>query len=231
MKITIYFIIILLSTFIIDCKSQVNEEVSILNEIFSELPDYIHFYRFGNKKIPIKETVYNSEGQVVGYDTLKFIHDNKIYYGNSSDIRRTDTINTIVGMVDTLFDEFRSNETLELLLNDSTLKAYYEPIRKLINRDKEKSWFDLGKIENTGNLIIRNLDDLPKQALKNKHSLDFPFAGYLYISRLYLNADKSKSIVQCIYVCGGTCGERSLILIERKGNKWNINRKKVMGVF
>jgi hypothetical protein len=229
MKRTIYILLILIATFI-DCKSQIDIEIDAINDIFGNIVDYGQFFRLNGLDRPQLDTIYDSDGNVIGYDTEKYKTEIKIYNKYYSDIKSTDTSKIVLAVVDTLFPCWRY-ESVSKLLNDTITIDYYEPIKSYVDCNKEKQKFDLDKIANSGIFLIRNRKEFPDEPPSRSHNYNFSFSGYFAMSRVYFNSSKTRGVLFYIYLCGSKCGNTNLLLIERENDNWKIDKIKELGVF
>lgn len=129
----------------------------------------------------------------------------------------------------------------KIIFNDS-LKGtlYLDEIYSGYERDIKFLDFQEGFKEEEVLLQIRKNNYIPIKAFKTEFvklkkisnkkvdTLNTFEVGELSLSKFLLNKDKSKGILYFAFICGGDCGEGSIILIKKTNNKWYVEKKQTL---
>lgn len=81
--------------------------------------------------------------------------------------------------------------------------------------DAKKISIEKIKTEEQFKLSIEKPDD-------NWNNWENEFIGIVQYSRIIFNDDYSKALFHCDFICGGLCGGGSIVLAEKKKDKWII---------
>lgn len=73
--------------------------------------------------------------------------------------------------------------------------------------------------------LTSNFVKLKKFSNKKADTLKTFEVGELSLSKFTLNKDKNRGMLYFAFVCGGKCGEGSMILIKKTNNRWQVEEK------
>ena len=233
----LYSIILLFLTFIIGCNPP-NEEMEILNQIFPELTIAMNVSVV--KPIayppPLPKTIFPSFFQNELSDTCINRHDlaeyrssleayNKYlqnYYFDNYAFRQ-DSINTVIGIVDSL------GYCIDCGVEDEFPVEYSGVIQSFNEYSDLPNNIDLDQIRNTGVFQLKFTSEIgwyPKINLKEFRSIkrDYYLSCVLSISKIYLDKSKTHGLFSCIKVVDHIEPFPLIIGIKKKENKWYIDR-------
>ncbi len=219
--------IILSILFTMSCNNSLTEyafEKNVMMEIFPELIDSTCYdsriYR--NPPPLFGKQIFDKSGQYVCVDSTTITEKEKEilnkWEGEIEDIRK-DT-STIFFAFDPVISR-----------NGENVKEDFEkhfPSIKLdtveINIGK-KLVLEIDKIKLNNKFKFKNFNEFPK----GRDSIwikkyNFIFSGFVYVTRIQFDKDKSFGVLDAGYNCGGKCGRGYRIFIVKKNNKWKIDK-------
>ena len=239
----IILLILVITTALFSCQEP-NEETEILNQIFPELtkvmrltiiepidyppplpnsifPDYFNRERLSDTCIN-RQDLMNYRSSLEEYN--KYLQD---YYFNNYAFR-LDSINTVIGIVDSL------GYCMACSLEDEMPIQYSDIMENMNASDITPKVLNLKKITNTGFFKLKRTSQIgwyPKIDFDEFVGVerDYYLSGVLSISRIHFNKSKTYGLFSCTKFMDHREPYPLLIGIKKTGEEWHIE-KTVLGI-
>jgi hypothetical protein len=111
---------------------------------------------------------------------------------------------------------------------DDLAASFSEAIRAIANNKSRKKLTRQLDLNLKYDWITERLLDGPDFGLQFWKK--FPGVdGYLYVSSVGFNSDKTKAVVSVYFWCGMLCAERNSLLLEKRNRRWHVIPTPVCG--
>tara|TARA_R110002050_G_scaffold57866_7_gene130241 strand:- start:29380 stop:30042 length:663 start_codon:yes stop_codon:yes gene_type:complete len=199
----------------------------------------------GKKELKVKEQTTEKQIDSLGIynDVLNDLIENHLYHSYLGRDAQHLLVDYLVSeKIDSITFSKKINSLKNKIIFNDSLKGtlYLDEIYSGYERDiKFLDFPEEFKLEDVS-LQIRKNNYIPIKAFKtefvklkktsNKRvdTLKAFEVGELSLSKFLLNKDKSKGILYFAFICGGSCGEGSIILIKKTNNKWYVEKKQTL---
>jgi len=211
-RLTIIIIALLIYFFNSCTDKRQDYEQKVYNDIITKLISLNSYYRPAPPPGLILKNLTPAE-----YNELKKEYDSvlKKYY------QKTDMLKRYLFVKDTLqaiyLEGFKDN--LNQKIEHESFTQYTKP----------KKPFKVDNL-NANDIKLISTNYLSNDSLINAIGIkeDGFYIGYIALSRVIFNDTYTKGVLVCSFYCGRKCGERMLIMVSNKNNKWEINEKIIL---
>ena len=211
-----------------ETRNELDKEIEVVNDIFLQLHEYIHFYNMSLPIPPPPPPIYNENGEFIGIDTVAQL---KILSKIDEEFkaRNIDTSIIVLALSDTLVnnDHFEFSESY---ISDTIFENYHSIAKSIIECDKKPVKLELNEIVETGKYKLKYYSEFPtgRQIFLEKYN--FNFSGVITLSRVYFNKNYDKAIIFCDYWCEFDCWTGNALFLEKIDGKWKIVNSKLLWI-